>query len=123
MSIVGVVFLLALGYLCSSDRRAISLRTVGGAFAIQVTFAVFVLATRWGKSSLKWLTDRVEDLVGAGNEGIMFVFGGLSDPGASLGFVFAVSRSFEVSSVGVLLQASPCSVLAFFWVDPFFVFS
>jgi CNT family concentrative nucleoside transporter len=89
MSIVGVVFLLALGYLCSSDRRAISLRTVGGAFAIQVTFAVFVLATRWGKSSLKWLTDRVEDLVGAGNEGIMFVFGGLSDPGASLGFVFA----------------------------------
>ena len=89
MSIVGVVFLLALGYLCSSDRRAISLRTVGGAFAIQVTFAVFVLATRWGKSSLKWLTDRVEDLVGAGNEGIMFVFGGLSDPGAGLGFVFA----------------------------------
>ena len=65
------------------------MRTVGGAFAIQVTFAVFVLATRWGKSSLKWLTDRVEDLVGAGNEGIMFVFGGLSDPGASLGFVFA----------------------------------
>ena len=89
MSIVGVIFLLGLGYLCSSDRKAISWRTVGGAFAIQVVFAVVVLATPWGRTGLQWLTDRVNELIGAGDEGIAFVFGGLSDPGASLGFVFA----------------------------------
>ncbi|MFT6182313.1 MAG: CNT family concentrative nucleoside transporter [Akkermansiaceae bacterium] len=89
VSIIGVIFLLGLGYLCSSNRKAISWRTVGGAFAIQWVLAVFVLATPWGKMTLEWLTDRVSDLVGAGNEGIAFVFGGLSDPGASLGFIFA----------------------------------
>ncbi len=89
MSIVGIVFLLALGYLCSSNRKAVSWRTVGGAFAIQLILAVYVLATPWGKSTLSWLTNRVEDLVGAGYEGIGFVFGGLSDPGGGMGFVFA----------------------------------
>ena len=89
MSIVGIVFLLALGYLCSSNRKAVSWRTVGGAFAIQLILAVYVLATPWGKSTLSWLTNRVEDLVGAGYEGIGIVFGGLSDPGGGMGFVFA----------------------------------
>lgn len=89
MSIVGVVFLLGLGYLCSSNRKAISWRTVGGAFAIQVVFAVFVLATPWGVNALQWLTLRVADLIGAGGKGISFVFGQLSDGGGGVGWVFA----------------------------------
>ncbi len=89
MSIVGVIFLLGLGYLCSSDRKGISWRTVGGAFAIQLAFAVFVLATPWGVSTLAWMTDRVRDVVGAGNKGVSFVFGELANPERSLGGVFA----------------------------------
>ena len=89
MSIVGVIFLLGLGYLFSSNRKAISWRTVGGAFAIQVVFAVFVLAMPWGQDWLGWLTDRVNDLVNAGFKGIGFVFGGLSDPEKGMGFIFA----------------------------------
>jgi CNT family concentrative nucleoside transporter len=72
MSIVGVIFLLALGYLCSSNRKAISWRTVGGAFLIQVILAVFVLATPWGVSVLQWLTMRVSELIGAGEERDLF---------------------------------------------------
>lgn len=89
MGIVGIVFLLGLGYLCSADRKAISWRTVGGAFAIQVGFAVLVLATPWGQGSLLWLTNRVGDVIGAGEKGIGFVFGELADPGRSAGGVFA----------------------------------
>lgn len=89
MGIVGVIFLLGLGYLFSSNRKAISWRTVGGAFAIQLSFAVFVLATPWGVDALQWLTQRVGDVVGAGQKGISFVFGELSNPGRSLGGVFA----------------------------------
>ena len=89
MGIVGVIFLLGLGYLCSSNRKAISWRTVGGAFAIQLSFAVFVLVTPWGVDALQWLTQRVGDVVGAGQKGISFVFGELSNPGRSLGGVFA----------------------------------
>ncbi|MDA7671266.1 NupC/NupG family nucleoside CNT transporter [Akkermansiaceae bacterium] len=89
MSIVGVIFLLALGYLCSSNRKAISWRTVGGAFLIQVILAVFVLATHWGVNALQWLTMRVSDLIGAGEEGISFLFGPLSDGGGGVGWIFA----------------------------------
>ena len=89
MSILGVIFLLALGYLCSSNRKAISWRTVGGAFLIQVILAVFVLATPWGVNALQWLTMRVSDLIGAGEEGISFLFGPLSDGGGGVGWIFA----------------------------------
>lgn len=89
MGIVGVIFLLALGYLCSSNRKAISWRTVGGAFLIQVILAVFVLATPWGGNALQWLTMRVSDLIGAGEEGISFLFGQLSDLEGGVGWVFA----------------------------------
>ncbi len=89
MGIFGVIFLLGLGYLCSSNRKAISWRTVGGAFAIQLGFAVFVLATPWGKSSLEWLTLRVAEVVAAGQEGISFVFGQLADGGGGAGWIFA----------------------------------
>ena len=89
MSIIGVIFLLALGYLCSSNRKAISWRTVGGAFLIQVILAVFVLATPWGVKALQWLTMRVSDLIGAGEKGISFLFGPLSDGGGGGGLIFA----------------------------------
>lgn len=89
MGIVGVIFLLALGYLCSSNRKAISWRTVGGAFLIQVILAVFVLATPWGGNALQWLTMRVSDLIGAGEKGISFLFGQLSDLEGGVGPVFA----------------------------------
>lgn len=89
MSILGVIFLLALGYLCSSNRKAISWRTVGGAFLIQVILAVFVLATPWGVKALQWLTMRVSDLIGAGEKGISFLFGPLSDGGGGVGWIFA----------------------------------
>ena len=89
MGIVGVIFLLALGYLCSSDRKAISWRTVGGAFLIQVILAVFVLRTPLGVKALQWLTMRVSDLIGAGEEGISFLFGPLSDDGGGVGSIFA----------------------------------
>jgi CNT family concentrative nucleoside transporter len=89
MSIVGVIFLLVLGYLCSSDRKAISWRTVGGAFLIQVILAVFVLRTPLGVKALEWLTMRVSDLIGAGEEGVSFLFGPLSDGGGGVGWIFA----------------------------------
>lgn len=89
MSILGVIFLLALGYFCSSNRKAISWRTVGGAFLIQVILAVFVLATPWGVKALQWLTMRVSDLIGAGEKGISFLFGPLSDGGGGVGWIFA----------------------------------
>ena len=89
MSILGVIALLGLGFLCSSDRKSISWRTVGGAFAIQILLAAFVLATPWGQGTLGWLSSMVQNLIDAGFEGVTFVLGGASDPGQGIGWVFA----------------------------------
>ena len=52
MSLVGVVVLLAIGFLLSNNKKAINLRTVGGALAIQAAFGGFVLYVPVGKDIL-----------------------------------------------------------------------
>jgi len=88
ISLLGIVVLLGLAYACSSNRKAVRFRTVGGAFTIQFLLAGWVLGLSSGRSALKWLSDRVQELIGAGNDGIQFLFGDLARDGA-VGFVFA----------------------------------
>ena len=45
MSLIGMVVLLAIAVAFSNNRKAINLRTVGGAFAIQFALGAFVLRT------------------------------------------------------------------------------
>ena len=88
-SILGMVVLLAIAVLFSNNRRAISLRTVLGALAIQVGFAALILYVPAGKNALNATADAVSKVIGYGNDGINFVFGGLADP-SNAGFIFAV---------------------------------
>ncbi|MDA7881568.1 NupC/NupG family nucleoside CNT transporter [Akkermansiaceae bacterium] len=88
MSFLGITVLLALGYAFSKNRKAINWRTVGGAFAIQFGLAAFVLGTSFGGVVLQWMTDGFNQLIGAGNEGIQFLFGDVAKDKA-VGFVFA----------------------------------
>ena len=88
ISLLGLLVLFGIGYLVSSDRKKIRWRTVGGAFLIQVSIAAWVLGSSSGSRVLGWFTQRVNELIGAGNTGIQFVFGDLA-VGSSLGFIFA----------------------------------
>jgi CNT family concentrative nucleoside transporter len=47
MSLVGMAVLLGIALLLSDNRKAINLRTVGGAFAIQFIIGGFVLYVPW----------------------------------------------------------------------------
>jgi CNT family concentrative nucleoside transporter len=89
MSFIGVICLLLLGYFCSSNRKTVSWKTVGGAFVIQVSLALFVLGTSSGRWILQWMTDRVQDVINAGHQGVLFVFGELASAQGGLAFVFA----------------------------------
>lgn len=75
MSVLGVVLLLGIAFVFSENRKAIRWRTVGGAFAIQVLIAAWVLGTESGDVVLQFLTDGVQELLLAGKEGIGFVLG------------------------------------------------
>ncbi|NQZ48721.1 MAG: NupC/NupG family nucleoside CNT transporter [Moritella sp.] len=89
MGIVGVFVLLGLAVLLSDNRKAINLRTVGGAFAIQVVIGAFILYVPFGKELLQGLSTGVANVIAYGNEGIQFLFGDLAR--FKLGFIFAIN--------------------------------
>ena len=95
MSVIGIVVLVALAVLLSSNRRAIRLRTVGGALAIQAALGAFALYVPWGQSVLTSVSNSVGSLQGYANQGIAFLFGPLASAQmfevfGSHGFVFAI---------------------------------
>lgn len=86
---LGMGVLLLIGFLLSRDRKAIRFRTVGGAFALQLGIGAFVLWVPWGQTFLEMITNGVNAVIRAGNEGIAFVFGNLVTDLGSFGFIFA----------------------------------
>ena len=88
-SVLGIVVLLVIAVLFSNNRKAINLRTVLGALAIQIGFAALILYVPFGRDALQATAKGVSNVIAYGNEGINFVFGGLSDP-SNAGFIFAV---------------------------------
>ncbi|NOH19855.1 NupC/NupG family nucleoside CNT transporter [Vibrio cyclitrophicus] len=86
-SLLGIITILVAAWLLSTDRKNIPLRTVSLAFLLQVTFALLVLYIPMGKEVLNAATGAVSSLINYGQEGINFLFGGLTNNG----FVFAIN--------------------------------
>lgn len=91
ISVLGVIFIFAIGIALSSARSKINWRTVGGAFAIQASIAGFVLYTSIGVTVLNSVTRFVQNIIDYGKAGTSFLFGPLSNLSAepNLGFIFA----------------------------------
>lgn len=88
--ILGIAVLLGAAYALCDNRKAIRWRTVGAALAIQISIGVIVFAIPAGREALQWVSDGVTNAIGAGKEGVDFLFGVLSVQGAdSIGFIFA----------------------------------
>jgi concentrative nucleoside transporter, CNT family len=75
MGIAGMAVILAIGVLLSSNRRAIRLRVVAAAFALQAGIAFLVLYTDWGRAGIQSLSNGVANLLGYANKGTEFLFG------------------------------------------------
>lgn len=116
ISLLGYCALITIAWLLSSSRKNINWRTVIGAIGIQFGFGLLVLYVPIGKMALEKLSVIVSTVIAYGDDGIAFVFGGLSDPSASLGFVFA----FKVLPV-IIFFSSLISVLYYIKVMPFIV--
>lgn len=76
-SLFGIAALIAIAVLCSKNRRAINLRTVGVAFGIQFGLGAFVLFTNAGQKVLGSITNGVSNVIAYGAKGSEFLFGGL----------------------------------------------
>ncbi len=89
-SIFGMVLILAIAVLLSANRKAIRLRVVGAAFALQAGFAALVLYVPWGNRVLQAVSGGVADLLGYAHAGVEFLFGPLARPEIG-GTSFAIS--------------------------------
>jgi concentrative nucleoside transporter, CNT family len=75
MSLAGIAVILAIAFLLSSNRRAIRLRVVAAAFALQALIAWLVLWTDWGRAGIQRMSNGVANLLGYANQGTEFLFG------------------------------------------------
>lgn len=91
-SLLGIAVLLGAALLLSENRKAINLRTVGAALALQVSIGALVLFWDAGAEALQALSNSMNSLIEMANKGIGFVFGGLITDKMyeiGVGFVFA----------------------------------
>ncbi len=89
-SLIGMALILALALLLSTNRKAIRLRVVGAAFALQAGLAALVLYVPPGKAALQAASFAVSGLLGYAHAGVEFLFGPLARPEIG-GTSFAIS--------------------------------
>ncbi len=90
IGIAGIAVILAIAFAFSSNRKAINLRIVGAAFALQVVVATIVLYWEKGRAAIVWLSDGVMAVINYSRAGIDMVFGPLADTNV-VGFSFAIN--------------------------------
>lgn len=115
IGIAGAFVLLLVAFIFSTNRRAIKLRVVLSAFALQIVIAAFVLYTPLGVSVVKALSSGVSVLLGYSNAGIELLFGPLADA-QNIGVIFAV----QLLPI-VIFFSSLMSILYHFRVMPYVV--
>lgn len=103
--LAGMLGLLVIAAALSTNRRAIRLRTVLPALAIQVGFGALVLFVPWGRTALRWVSDGFQSVIDSATEGISFLFGPLlPDEGVVFALQVLPVVVFFASLTGVLFH-------------------
>jgi CNT family concentrative nucleoside transporter len=111
-SLLGIVLIMFAAFLLSTNRRAIRLRVVGAAFALQAGFAALVLYVPVGRSILGGAASGVESLLGYAHAGVEFLFGNLASPAVG-------GTSFAIAALPVIIFfASLISILYYLRIMP-----
>ena len=85
VSVLGLVVMLTLGWLLSTDRRAIPWRVIGWGLGLQFVFAVLILKTPAGRATFDSINTVIVQLLGFTNEGARFLFGNLVQNNVPIG--------------------------------------
>ncbi|VXC97019.1 NupC/NupG family nucleoside CNT transporter [Sphingomonas sp. 8AM] len=115
IGLAGIAVILLLATLLSADRRAIRLRIVASAFALQATIATIVLYWTPGRAALAGASAGVAALLGYSQKGTEFLFGNLASPAIG-------GQSFAIAALPVIIFfASLVSILYYLGVMQFVV--
>ena len=109
--VIGLGFLILMGYLLSSNRRRIDWNLVGTGLLLQMVFALLVLKVDRVAQSFDWLSQQVVTFLNFSEKGAEFLFGGLVNNQETFGYIFA----FKVLPTVVFFSAFT-SVLYYFGI-------
>jgi len=87
--VLGLCVILGVAWVCSTDRRAVKLRTIFTGVLFQVLFAFLVLRWQAGRAAIAAVGTAVDGVLACSFAGSRFVFGALGERGSKLGFTFA----------------------------------
>lgn len=105
ISLLGIVVLLGIMYLLSSDRKNIPYKTIIKALVIQFIIAFLLIRFPIGQVIVEKISDVVTQILSYGNEGLNFVFGGLSDASMPTGAIFGIQTLGNIIFVSALVSA------------------
>jgi concentrative nucleoside transporter, CNT family len=112
--LLGVVVLLAIAFLASSDRRrALNLRVLGWGLGLPLAIALVTLQTPVGARLFVWTNDLATAFVGFADSGIGFVFGSWPDVIAVQTPDAAAPGGFRTVVVGFLLAVRVLPIIVF----------
>lgn len=99
--ILGLLTMLGLATVFSSNRRAIRLKTVAWGLGLQIAFAIFVLKVPFGRDMFQKIGDAANKVLSYSFAGSEFLFGPLGKQSSNIGFIFA----FQVLPVVIFICA------------------
>ncbi|MBA3954261.1 NupC/NupG family nucleoside CNT transporter [Candidatus Dependentiae bacterium] len=103
-NLLGIFVILAIAFLFSNNRRHISVKLVVSGLLLHGLLALAVLKTTLGKQGIEYVAGLVAKLYEAADQGIEFVFGKLSIPTESWGFIFAIKVLPVIVFFGALMS-------------------
>jgi CNT family concentrative nucleoside transporter len=103
IGLIGIVVILGIAYLLSTNRKAISLRVVGWGLGMQAFLALFVLKLPIGRMIFEKLGAGVTKLLDFSKVGAGFIFGDLVNKMDAFGFIFAFQVLPAIVFVGSLM--------------------
>jgi concentrative nucleoside transporter, CNT family len=89
VGVLGMLTMMALAWLFSTNRAAINKKTVAWGLALQITFAFIVMRWEYGRLLFQKAGAAVNWLLDFAFYGSSFVFGDLGKKGSPQGFIFA----------------------------------
>ena len=99
--LLGIITILSLAYIFSTNRRAIRIKTVLWGLGLQFVFAWIVVRYTFGQKALAVAGTGVNRLLSYSFAGSEFVFGNLGKANSSMGFFFA----FQVLPTIIFISA------------------
>ncbi|MFJ7827568.1 NupC/NupG family nucleoside CNT transporter [Psychrobacillus sp. NPDC096623] len=104
ISIIGLVVVLGLAWIASSNRKEIKIRPIIQMLILQLILTFLLLNTKFGLIIIEGIAAGFEKLLSFANEGINFVFAGIANEGQAPFFLTALLPIVFISALIGILQ-------------------